>query len=265
MSTEATPQGAVRKTLKFFAPLLALLIGMFIATGLAWWLSAPRELVLFLLFGTIGLLTVGPYVWVIIRHFALAGKIPLFWTSKENPGEIHLSRFSPSAWQRAVCKVDEPVQKSTYSGPAFVGLDLQREQIEVPGQTEPVERWTFEGTWRASLDWWEFEVMDSALVSTWDKIVPKAKRAAQAEGAAAGEALDMGLDQVADIMTGVENDVMYSNAADNLGSLLDLDGLEDAEANRELFDSGESDREPDEAVHDAAQEATAPDGGEPDA
>jgi hypothetical protein len=60
----------------------------------------------------------------------------------------------------------------------------------------------------------------------WDKLAPRARRAAQKEGQSASRSLDLALDQSAAMMSGIEKDVLFdSEAVDGIGD--DDDDLDD--------------------------------------
>lgn len=222
---------AARHTARVFGPLFALIIGVVIGLSLALWFEAPRPVTLTLGAVLITALIIGPYVWFAIRFVSTRNRIPLLWTAEDLEDiedsddsvseEIHLSWFSPRAWQRKRAK-DELVKKQGDTGPVYLGRNLRKEEVEPPMQTEPVERYVVDGTWRGAIDWWSVEVSANAYKSMYERLVPKARRAARIEGDAATRSLEETLDNTAAILAGVEEDTLYKKDVDGKAGDSDL-------------------------------------------
>jgi len=239
-----------------FVPLFAFILGAVIALIVSLWLSWPRELIIGLSFVVGASLTLGPYIWLIVRSYALGGDIPVLWTDSRDDESIHLSWFSPAAWERLRVDDFSLVAKSSFRGDVHVGTNLRKEMVSPRFQTEEVSRHVIDGTWRGALDWYEFEVTRAAFADMWDKLAPRARRAAQKERQSASRSLDLALDQSAAMMSGIEKDVLFdSEAVDGIADddLDDLLGEELGEIVEESRDGPETATQRD--VDQAAAEA----------
>lgn len=247
----------IRHTARVFGPLLAVVLACLMTLGLALFLEWPREIIISLSALLAGLLVLGPYLWFVVRSLALQDWDYLLWTADGDPDEIHLTKFSPRAYQRLQV-VDSLVSKSSFVGDVYVGRNLRREQVTPPMQSEPVLRYRVNGVWRGALDWWEFEQSAAALNSYWSKVVPKAKEAARIEGEASADALDLALDETAAVLFGIEEDTFYNG--DDVDQLTSIDEPLDWIDEDEPETVEDTDPQPDPVDPDAAvQEASADD------
>lgn len=244
----------IRHTLRVFGPFFAILIGISTALVGAVWFEFPREVIIALSFVLAGAAIVGPYIWYVVRFFALSSHIPLVWTRNEEMEEIHCTLFSPRAFDRLHIANDELVEKSTFAGSAYVGIDLRREEVTPELQTDPVERYVVDGTWRGSLDWWSFEVSAEAMRSIWEDLVPRVKESASAQGRSSSRAVTLATDEAGAILSGVEQDVLYD------GDGVDLDQSLTEWFDDELAETLEETApvEEDKDVEEEAREATDP-------